>query len=185
MSRPTAILLCLLIAAGARATEFRPAKLSEHRTPYHDPTAYPAPKPHGGITDKPEVQWQKSLGSGQGGGWVEIANLDGDSLAYTEGDAATAIDQGGDAIVADIDSADFNTGNQTATITAGEDAAEDILSFDTSGTVALSGTTAGSNVSVGGNVVGTLANTITAGADLVVNFTSAFATPAAAQALVR
>jgi len=114
-----------------------------------------------------------------------IANLDGDSITYTEGDAATAIDEGGNAMVADADSADFNSGALTVTITAGEDAAEDILSLDTSGTVALAGTTAGSSVSVGGSIVGTLGNNIAAGIDLVVNFTTANATPANVQSLVR
>ncbi|MFT5704309.1 MAG: hypothetical protein ACI8SK_000255 [Shewanella sp.] len=105
------------------------------------------------------------------------ANLNGDSFTYTEGDGVQTLDQGTSATLTDADSADFDGGNLTATITSGEDAAEDILSTDTSGSVALAGTTAGSNLSVGGTVIGTLANNIAAGNDLVVNFnTNATAT---------
>jgi len=111
-------------------------------------------------------------------------NLNGDSFTFTEGDSATAIDQGGNATVADIDSTNFNGGNLTVTIAAGEDAAEDVLSFDASGTVALAGTTAGSNVSVGGTVIGTLGNAIAAGNDLVVNLNGS-STPANVQTLAR
>ncbi len=113
-----------------------------------------------------------------------IANLNGDSFTFTEGDAATLIDQGTAATVSDADGGDFNTGNMTVTITSGEDAAEDVLSLDTSGTVALAGTTAGSNVSVGGTVIGTLGNNIAAGNDLVVNF-NVNATPTNTQTLVQ
>ncbi|USD39152.1 Ig-like domain-containing protein [Ferrimonas sp. SCSIO 43195] len=113
-----------------------------------------------------------------------IGNLDGDSFTYTEGDGAQIIDQGTAATVTDADSADFSGGNLTLTITSGEDAAEDRLSIDTSGSISLAGTTAGSNVSVGGTVVGTLGNNIAAGNDLVINF-SANATAARTQTLVR
>ena len=51
--------------------------------------------------------------------------------------------------------------------------------------MALAGSTAGSNVSVGGSVVGTLGNNIAAGNDLVVNFSTANATPTNVQTLVR
>lgn len=113
-----------------------------------------------------------------------IANLNGDSFTFTEGDAATLIDQGTAATVTDADGGDFNAGNMTVTITSGEDAAEDVLSLDTSGTVALAGTTASSNVSVGGTVIGTLGNNIAAGNDLVVNF-NVNATPTNTQTLVQ
>jgi hypothetical protein len=112
-----------------------------------------------------------------------IANLDRDSLAYNEGDGAVVIDQGTAATVTDVDSTHFNGGNLTATISAGEDAGEDVLSLDTSGTVSLSGTTAGSNVLVGGTIVGTLGNAIAAGNDLVINF-NANATPQRVSSLV-
>lgn len=99
-----------------------------------------------------------------------IVNLAGDSLSYLQSEPAKLIDQSLNASVADIDSTDFNTGNLTVSIVTNKDAAEDLLSFDTSGAVSVAGTTAGSNVSVSGTVVGTLGNNIAAGNDLVVNF---------------
>lgn len=113
-----------------------------------------------------------------------ISNLNGDSYNYTEGDGATTIDQGTALAVTDADSPDFNSGNLTVTITSGEDAAEDVLSLNTSGTISLAGATAGSNVSVSGIVVGTLGNNIAAGNDLVVNFNSS-ATAARVQTLTQ
>lgn len=113
-----------------------------------------------------------------------VANLNGDSFTYTEGDGQQIVDQGTAATVTDGDSADFDGGNMTVTITSGEDAAEDLLSLDTSGTVSLAGTTAGANISVGGTVIGTLGNNIAAGNDLVVNF-SAGATASRVQTLTQ
>ncbi len=98
-----------------------------------------------------------------------LTNLNGDSLSYSEGDGAVVIDQGTAVLVSDSDSSDFNGGAVTVTISAGEDAAEDRLSLETSGPVSLSGTTSGSDVSVSGTAIGTLGNTIAVGADLVVN----------------
>ncbi|MEQ9472029.1 MAG: DUF4347 domain-containing protein [Roseitalea porphyridii] len=124
-----------------------------------------------------------------GGGNVDIVsapvigNLGGDSVTYTEGGGAVAIDAGTAATVTDSDSTDFNGGNLTVSITAGSDAAQDILTLDTGGTVTLAGTTAGSNVSVGGTVIGTLANNIAAGNNLVINF-DGNATPARVASLL-
>jgi len=112
------------------------------------------------------------------------ANLDGDSLTYTEDDNPTLIDQSSNATVSDSDSTDFNNGSLSVSITSGSDITEDILSFDTSGDVSLEGTSAGDDVSVGGQVVGTLDEDITEGNDLVVNFDSN-ATPARTQTLIR
>ncbi len=112
-----------------------------------------------------------------------IANLNGDSFSTYPGNVSL-LDQGSNATVSDSDSLDFNGGNLSATITSGEDATEDLLSADTSGVIAASGTTAGSNLSVSGTVIGTLGNNIAAGNDFVVNF-NANATPARVQALVR
>ncbi|GGO81520.1 hypothetical protein GCM10011348_20750 [Marinobacterium nitratireducens] len=113
-----------------------------------------------------------------------ISNLNGDSASYLEGASAVLLDNGGDATLTDADSADFNGGNLSVAITSGEDAAEDLLGIDTSGTVSLAGTSAGSNLSVGGTVIGTLGNNITAGNDLLVNF-NANATLSRVQTLVR
>ncbi len=97
-----------------------------------------------------------------------ISNLSGDVLAYTEGAGAQVLDQSTAAAITDDDSADFSGGSLTVSIVTNEDASEDLLSFNT-GSVTLGGTTAGSNVSVGGIAIGTLANSISAGNDLVVN----------------
>ena len=112
------------------------------------------------------------------------ANLNSDSFTFTEGGSATVIDQSADATVADVDSADFSGGNLTVTIASGEDAAEDVLSLDTSGSVSLAGTTAGSNVSISSTVIGTLANAVSAGNDLVVTL-DGNSTPGNVQTLVR
>ena len=58
-----------------------------------------------------------------------IASLAGDTLTYTEGSGAQRIDQGTAATLTDVDSANFDGGNLTVTITSGEDAAEDRLNF--------------------------------------------------------
>ncbi|TFH86517.1 DUF4347 domain-containing protein [Billgrantia azerbaijanica] len=114
-----------------------------------------------------------------------IGNLEGDSVTFTEGDPVTPLDQGGDATLSDADApANLDGGNLTATVSANAVAGEDILTFDTTGTVSLAGTTAGSNVTVGGIVVGTLGNNVAAGNDLVVNLTTN-ATLARVQTLLR
>ncbi len=102
-----------------------------------------------------------------------IANLGGDSVNYTEGDSAVALDFGGNLTITDADNpASFNSGNLTVTVSGNAQAGEDILTLITTGNVSLSGTTAGSNVSVGGTVIGTLGNNIAAGNNLVINFNS-------------
>ena len=58
------------------------------------------------------------------------------------------------------------------------------MGIDTSGSVSLSGLTSGSTVSVGGTVIGTLANDITGGGNLVINF-NANSTAAAVETLIR
>ncbi len=114
-----------------------------------------------------------------------IANLNGDAFTYDEGDGAQVIDQGTVAALTDVDApTDLNGGNLTVTIFSGEDAAEDLLSFNTSGTINLVGTTAGDDVQVSLVTIGTLGNTITEGADLVVNL-NASATLAAVQTLIQ
>ena len=123
-----------------------------------------------------------------GGGNVDIVsapvigNLNGDSVTYTEGGGAVAIDAGTAATVTDSDNTDFNGGNLTVSITGGN-AAQDILGLSTGGAITLSGSTAGSTVSVGGTVIGTLANNIAAGNNLVINF-DGNATPARVASLL-
>lgn len=100
-----------------------------------------------------------------------VGHLDGDTVTFTEGDPLTLLDQNANASLTDNDNpASLNGGNLTATVSANAAAGEDVLTLDTSGAVSLDGTTAGSNVSVGGMVVGTLGNHLAAGNDLVVNF---------------
>ncbi|GHF12293.1 hypothetical protein GCM10017044_02780 [Kordiimonas sediminis] len=101
-----------------------------------------------------------------------IGNLDGDSISFTEGDSATTLDVGSNATLTDVDSANLDTGNLTVSYVSGQ-AAEDILVVDTSGTVSLTaGMTAGSDVSVGGTVIGTIQAGSTGGSseDLVITF---------------
>ena len=113
-----------------------------------------------------------------------ITNLDGDSFTYNEDSSAVIIDQGSALTLTDIDSADFDGGKLTVTITSGEDAAEDLLSLSVAGTVSLVANTAGANVSVDNMVIGTLANNIAEGNDLVINL-NANATPVNIQTLLR
>ncbi len=115
---------------------------------------------------------------------AQIGNLDGDNPQVPAGGGAQLIDLATAATVTDADSSDFNGGNLTVSVTSGGDPAEDVLSLDTSGSVSLDGTTAGSNVRVGGTIVGTLENNIAAGNNLVVNF-SALATVARVQTLTQ
>ena len=84
-----------------------------------------------------------------------IVNLDGDTLAYDEGDGAVVIEQGGNAVVSDVDSSDFDGGTLTVTISAGGDSAEDVLSIRNQGTGAGQVGVSGSNVTFSGTVVGT------------------------------
>jgi VCBS repeat-containing protein len=107
----------------------------------------------------------------------EIANLDGDTLTFGEGDGPLLLDTGTLANVTDIDSTDFFTGALTVSIGAGLNAGEDLLGLQT-GNITLSvDMTAGSVVYVHGFPVGTLANTVDTGADLIINFDYASGRP--------
>ncbi|MEC4766724.1 DUF4347 domain-containing protein [Halomonas sp. CUBES01] len=100
-----------------------------------------------------------------------VGHLEGDTVTFNEGDGRVRLDQAASATLTDADApASLNGGNLTATVSANAAAGEDVLTLDTSGAVSLGGTSAGSNVSVGGTVVGTLGNNLAAGNDLVVNF---------------
>ncbi|WNM63854.1 DUF4347 domain-containing protein [Candidatus Nitrospira neomarina] len=112
-----------------------------------------------------------------------IANLGGDTLAYTEGDGAQVIDQSGNAAVSDVDSADFDTGTLTVSFQAGSDAAEDVLAIRDQGAGPTNITVAGSAVSYGGTQIGTFTGG-SGGTDLVITL-DANADSAAVSALVQ
>jgi hypothetical protein len=86
-----------------------------------------------------------------------IASLGGDSLAYSEGDGAVVIEQGADALVADVDSTDFDTGTLTVSFTAGSDSAEDVLAIRNQGTGAGQIGVSGADVTYAGTTIGTYA----------------------------
>ena len=111
-----------------------------------------------------------------------IANLSGDSRAYSEGAGAVVIESG-NAVVADVDSTNFDTGTLTVSIPAGGDSAEDVLSIRNQGTGAGQIGVSGSNVTYGGVTIGTFTGG-SSGANLVITFNSS-ATPTAVTALVR
>lgn len=116
-----------------------------------------------------------------------ISNLNGDAASYVEGASAVLLDSGTAAIVADADSANFNTGSLTASITANKQSSEDVLGINTSGTVSLSaGMAVGSTVSVSGTPIGVIATAGTGSGtdDLIVTLNSN-ATPALVTTLVQ
>ena len=86
-----------------------------------------------------------------------IANMDGDSVNYVENAAPVALDLGGDALVGDVDSPDFDGGTLQVNISANYNAAQDVLGITTSASITLSnGINTGSVVSVGGTAIGTI-----------------------------
>ena len=106
-------------------------------------------------------------------------NLALDVAVFTEGGAAAKIDVGGNAVIADVDSANFGGGSLAVVITAGAVASEDVLGFDVNGAVAATE----SLVSVGGVTIGTWAGGSNGNA-LIFSFNSD-ATAARVQTLVR
>ncbi|MGE5466653.1 MAG: DUF4347 domain-containing protein [Ignavibacteria bacterium] len=108
-----------------------------------------------------------------------LTNLNGDSLSFSIGGGAIQLDSGGNATVSDADSANFNGGSVSASISANGQAAEDVLSVGNVGSITVSG----ANVSAGGTVIGTWSGG-SGGAALVVTL-NANATPARVQELVR
>ena len=100
-----------------------------------------------------------------------IFNLSGDSLAYSEGAGVIVIEQGANALVADVDSANFDTGTLTVRFTAGSDAAEDVLSIRNQGTGAGQIGVSGSNVTYQGVAIGTFAGG-SSGSALVITLNS-------------
>ena len=118
-----------------------------------------------------------------------INDLAGDTSTFTEDGAAVLLDDSSAPEVAATvtdDQANLNGGSLTAAITGNEVAAEDVLGLSTAGTVTLSdGTNVGSTVSVGGQAIGTVTSDGTGGADLVITFNTADATPANVSTLIQ
>ena len=112
-----------------------------------------------------------------------ISNLSGDSLAYSEGAGAVVIEQGTNATVTDVDSANLDTGTLTVSLAAGSDSAEDVLAIRNQGSGAGQISVSGSNVTFGGTTIGSFSGG-SGGTNLVVTFNSN-ATAAATQALIR
>ena len=112
-----------------------------------------------------------------------ITSLSGDSLNYSEGDGAVVIEQGGNALVADVDSTNFDTGTLTVSIPSGGDSAEDVLSIRNQGTAVGQIGVSGSTITYGGTTIGTFTGG-SSGSNLVITLNSN-ATPTAVTALVK
>ncbi len=112
-----------------------------------------------------------------------ITNLSGDSLSYAEGDGEVVIEQGDNATVSDVDSANFDTGTLTVSFTAGSDSAEDVLAIRNQGTGAGQIGVSGANVTYQGVTIGTYTGG-SSGSNLVITF-NASAAPTAVTALVQ
>jgi Ca2+-binding RTX toxin-like protein len=113
-----------------------------------------------------------------------FTNLNGDTAAFTEDvSGAVRLDVAGNATVADSDSANFDTGTLTVTITAGGTAAQDVLSVANIGNGAGAIGVSGANISYGGTQIATFTGG-TGGTALTITL-DPDATPAAVQALVR
>ncbi len=93
------------------------------------------------------------------------------------------IEQGGNALVADVDSTNLDTGTLTVSIPAGGDSAEDVLSIRNQGTGAGQIGVSGSNVTYQGVTIGTFTGG-SSGSNLVITL-NASATPTAVTALVK
>ncbi|TFI58329.1 hypothetical protein E2493_10095 [Sphingomonas parva] len=110
-----------------------------------------------------------------------IANVQGNSVTFTEGDSAVKIDALSDATVSDVDSSNYNGGSLTVSISAGKNAGQDELGIDDSGSIDI---TAGI-VSIGGVNFGTVTGGGAGGGDLVVTFNSVNADDVRVQTLIR
>ena len=111
-----------------------------------------------------------------------IMNLAGDTLAYTEDQAATVIDQGTAASAVLSSGYDYNGGNLTVSFTAGSTNAEDVLGVRNQGVGAGQIGVSGANISYAGTVIGTVTGG-TGGTSLVITL-NANATDAAVSALI-
>jgi Ca2+-binding RTX toxin-like protein len=111
-----------------------------------------------------------------------FTNLNGDSSAHTE-NVPVRLDVGGNATVADAESANFDTGTLTVSITGNGVAGQDVLSVANIGNGGGQIGVSGSAILYQGVQIGTFTGG-TGGANLVITF-DADATPTATQALVR
>ena len=112
-----------------------------------------------------------------------IEHLNGDSATYLEGGTAVLLDNGADAAVSDSDSADFNGGTVTASITGNRVPGEDVLGVRNIGTGAGQIGISGTDVTYGGTTIGTVSGG-TGTNDLVITL-NGNATLAATSALLR
>ena len=118
-----------------------------------------------------------------------IANLlAGDTLAYTQGDPPTPIDQGGDAAATDVDSLDFDTGALTVSLPVGLVAVEDEIGIRNQGTavnqIGVIGTDVTFNPGSGAVIIGSFSGGGAGGGNLLVTL-STNANAAAVSALLR
>ena len=92
-----------------------------------------------------------------------ITNLAGDSFTYTQGDAATNLDQRADAVADDVDNSNYDGGDLNVYFVSGYDDSEDTINVD--GTVTLSTLFVGGSVTVDGVVIGVLDRDVGVGLD--------------------
>lgn len=111
-----------------------------------------------------------------------IAGLGSDVLAYPANSGAKTLEQGGDVVITDPDSATFNGGNLRVSITFNRDPAQDVLSIANTGTGVGQIGVSGSTVTYGGTTIGSFSGG-TGTSDLVISF-NANATHEAVQALI-
>ena len=111
-----------------------------------------------------------------------LGKLDGDMLVYPANSGWKSIDVGGDATIADPDSATFGGGELRVSIQTNNDAAKDKLGLKDGGLEAGAIGVSGNNVTFGGVVIGTVSGGSGAN-DLVVSLNGA-ATHAATEALI-
>ncbi|MDO9237872.1 MAG: DUF4347 domain-containing protein, partial [Aquabacterium sp.] len=112
-----------------------------------------------------------------------LSNLSGNTLAYTEGAAASVLDQGTAASVVMGDDTLYNGGNLTVSFTAGSTSGEDILAVRNQGTGAAQIGVSGANITYEGVSIGTYTGG-SSGASLVITLNSS-ATDVAVTALIK
>jgi len=99
-----------------------------------------------------------------------IANLAGDTLAYTQGEPASVIDQNDDASASDIDSTDFDTGTLTVSLPVGGVTTEDQLGIRNQGSTAGQIGVNVFDVTYSGVTIGSFSGGGAGGGNLVVTF---------------